>query len=113
MEISIYEPVDLIITLMKTTINGMTDRIRRLRQESFDTQPSLSIERALIETEFYKENEGKYPIPILRNVPNNKPEYSEAYRLRKFLEYFASVQDKELPPTSLLREFLGGSSFRY
>ena len=47
MEISIYEPVDLIITLMKTTINGMTDRIRRLRQESFDTQPSLSIERAL------------------------------------------------------------------
>jgi hypothetical protein len=66
MEISIYEPVDLITTLMKTTINGMTDRIRRLRQESFDTQPSLSIERALIETEFYKENEGKYPIPILR-----------------------------------------------
>ena len=54
-----------------------------------------------------------YAIPILRNVPNNKPEYSEAYRLRKFLEYFASVQDKELPPTSLLREFLGGSSFRY
>lgn len=54
-----------------------------------------------------------YAIPILRNVPNNKPEYSEAYRLRKFLEYFASVQDKELPPTSLLREFLGGSSFQY
>lgn len=54
-----------------------------------------------------------YAIPILRNVPNNKPEYSEACRLRKFLEYFASVQDKELPPTSLLREFLGGSSFRY
>ena len=54
-----------------------------------------------------------YAIPILRNVPNNKPEYSEAYRLRKFLEYFASVQDKELPPTSLQREFLGGSSFRY
>ena len=54
-----------------------------------------------------------YAIPILRNVPNNKPEYSEAYRLRKFLEYFASVQDKELPTTSLVREFLGGSSFRY
>lgn len=66
MEISIYEPVDLIITLMKTTINGMTDRIRQPTSESFDTQPSLSIERALIETEFYKENEGKYPIPILR-----------------------------------------------
>lgn len=45
---------------------GMNDRIKRLRQESFDAQPSLSIERALIETEFYKENYGKYPIPILR-----------------------------------------------
>ena len=59
MEISIYEPVDLIITLMKTTINGMTDRIRRLRQESFDTQPSLSIERALIETEFLQRKRRK------------------------------------------------------
>ena len=54
-----------------------------------------------------------YAEPILRNVPNNRPEYSEAYRLRKFLEYFVPLQDKELPPTSLLREFLGGSSFRY
>ena len=54
-----------------------------------------------------------YAEPILRKVPNNRPEYSEAYRLRKFLEYFVPVQDKELPPTSLLREFLGGSSFRY
>lgn len=54
-----------------------------------------------------------YAIPILRSVQNNRPEYSEAYRLRKFLEYFTSVQDKELPPTSLLREFLGGSSFNY
>lgn len=51
--------------------------------------------------------------PLLRKVPNNRPEYSEAYRLRKFLEYFVPVQDKELPPTSLLREFLGGSSFIY
>ena len=51
--------------------------------------------------------------PILRKVPNNRPEYSEAYRLRKFLEFFVPLQDKELPPTSLLREFLGGSSFRY
>ena len=50
---------------------------------------------------------------ILRKVPNNRPEYSEAYRLPKFLEYFVPLQDKELPPTSLLREFLGGSSFRY
>jgi uridine kinase len=54
-----------------------------------------------------------YAEPILRKVPNNCPEYSEAYRLRKFLEYFVPLQDKELPPTSLLREFLGGSSFRY
>ncbi len=54
-----------------------------------------------------------YAIPILRDVPENTPEYSEAYRLCKFLSYFESVQDKELPPTSLLREFLGGSSFRY
>ena len=54
-----------------------------------------------------------YAEPILRKVPNNRPEYSEAYRLRKFLEYFIPLQDKELPPTSLLREFLGGSSFRY
>ena len=54
-----------------------------------------------------------YAEPILRKVPNNRPEYSEAYRLRKFLEYFVPLQDKELPPTSLLREFLGGSSFRY
>ena len=54
-----------------------------------------------------------YAEPILRQVPNNRPEYTEAYRLRKFLEYFVPLQDKELPPTSLLREFLGGSSFRY
>ena len=54
-----------------------------------------------------------YAEPILRKVPNNRPEYSEAYRLRKFLEYFIPLQDKELPPTSILREFLGGSSFRY
>ena len=54
-----------------------------------------------------------YAEPILRKVSNNRPEYSEAYRLRKFLEYFVPLQDKELPPTSLLREFLGGSSFRY
>lgn len=45
---------------------GMNDRIKRLRKRSFEAEPSLSIERALIETEFYKENYGKYPIPILR-----------------------------------------------
>lgn len=51
--------------------------------------------------------------PILMRVPRTDPEYSEAYRLLKFLSYFDYVTDRELPPTSLLREFLGGSSFRY
>lgn len=51
--------------------------------------------------------------PVLRKVPNSCPEYSEAHRLLRFLSYFTPVQDKELPPTSLLREFLGGSSFNY
>lgn len=52
-------------------------------------------------------------IPILERVKENSPEYSEAYRLRKFLQYFEPIPDKDLPPTSLLREFLGGSSFKY
>jgi uridine kinase len=51
--------------------------------------------------------------PILMQVPRTVPEYSEAYRLLKFLSYFNYITDRELPPTSLLREFLGGSSFRY
>ncbi|NLD23929.1 MAG: nucleoside kinase [Bacteroidales bacterium] len=51
--------------------------------------------------------------PILMQVPKTVPEYSEAYRLLKFLSYFNYITDRELPPTSLLREFLGGSSFRY
>ena len=51
--------------------------------------------------------------PILTSVPRNCPEYAEAYRLLKFIKYFTPVQDKEIPPTSLLREFLGGSSFKY
>ena len=50
---------------------------------------------------------------ILKQVPNNKKEYAEAYRLLNLLSYFHYVEDKELPPTSLLREFLGGSSFKY
>jgi len=52
-------------------------------------------------------------IPILEQVKENRPEYSEAYRLHKFLQYFESIPDNDLPPTSLLREFLGGSSFTY
>ena len=51
--------------------------------------------------------------PILMGVPRNCPEYCEAYRLLKFINNFVPVQDKEIPPTSLLREFLGGSSFKY
>mgnify|MGYP003301761510 FL=1 len=54
-----------------------------------------------------------YLMPILEKVKENCPEYSEAYRLHKFLQYFESVPDNDLPPTSLLREFLGGSSFKY
>ena len=54
-----------------------------------------------------------YAESILSSVPQNCPEYSEAYRLLKFIKYFTPVQDKEIPPTSLLREFLGGSSFNY
>jgi uridine kinase len=51
--------------------------------------------------------------PILQEVPQTNPEYSEAYRLLKFLRFFSYVSIDELPNTSLLREFLGGSSFRY
>ena len=50
---------------------------------------------------------------VLEEVPENCEEYAEAYRLRKFLKYFASLPFRNLPPTSLLREFLGGSSFKY
>ena len=52
-------------------------------------------------------------LPILELVPENAPEYSEAYRLRKFLRDFIPMSDNVIPPTSLLREFLGGSSFQY
>ena len=51
--------------------------------------------------------------PILLLVPRAMPEFAEAHRLLKFLSYFNYIPDRELPPTSLLREFLGGSSFRY
>jgi len=51
--------------------------------------------------------------PILAEVPKYCDEYTETHRLLKFLNYFVSIQDREIPPTSLLREFLGGSSFRY
>lgn len=51
--------------------------------------------------------------PLLEQVPENCDEYAEAYRLLKFLKYFKGIPFNNLPPTSLLREFLGGSSFHY
>ena len=50
---------------------------------------------------------------ILSSVPKNCPEYSEAHRLLKFIHFFIPVDDKEIPPTSIMREFVGGSSFKY
>ncbi|MDD2799142.1 MAG: nucleoside kinase [Bacteroidales bacterium] len=51
--------------------------------------------------------------PLLAAVPRNCEEYSEANRLLRFLSYFYPIHEREIPPTSLIREFLGGSSFRY
>ena len=51
--------------------------------------------------------------PILQEVPPVVPEYSEARRLLKFLTYIVPIPEKEIPPTSILREFLDGSSFDY
>ncbi|MCR4808937.1 MAG: nucleoside kinase [Prevotella sp.] len=51
--------------------------------------------------------------PLLEQVPENCPEYAEAYRLLKFLHYIKPIPEDQIPPTSLLREFLGGSSFEY
>lgn len=50
---------------------------------------------------------------ILAAVPRNCPEYAEAHRLLKFLHYFIPISDREIPPTSIMREFVGGSSFKY
>ena len=51
--------------------------------------------------------------PLLEQVPENCPEYAEAYRLLKFLRYIRPIPEDQIPPTSLLREFLGDSSFVY
>ena len=51
--------------------------------------------------------------PLLEQVPENCEEYAEAYRLLKFLRYIRPIPEDQIPPTSLLREFLGGSSFEY
>ena len=55
----------------------------------------------------------EYAEPLLKQVPHNVPEYAEAWRLRALLSYFLPISEKDIPSTSLLREFLGGSSFRY
>lgn len=55
----------------------------------------------------------EYAEEVLKTVPRDIPEYGEAYRLRRFLSYFSPIGDQLIPSTSLLREFLGGSSFNY
>ena len=55
----------------------------------------------------------EYAEPVLRQVPHDVEQYANAYRLLKFLEYFDPIPTDQIPPTSLLREFLGGSSFHY
>jgi len=54
-----------------------------------------------------------YVEPLLQEVPPNRPEFDEADRLLKFLYYFNTISDSEVPPTSIIREFLGGSAFSY
>jgi uridine kinase len=55
----------------------------------------------------------KYAEPLLKAVPESQEEFCESNRLLKFLSYFKPIDDLEIPPTSVIREFLGGSSFRY
>ena len=55
----------------------------------------------------------RYVVPLLYKVPDTVPEFGEAHRLLKFLNNFQTISPEEIPPTSLLREFIGGSSFRY
>ena len=75
-------------------------------QESADAMfnSALNIEFAVLRT---------HAEIILASVPKNCPEYAEAHRLLKFLRYFIPISDKEIPPTSIMREFVGGSSFKY
>jgi uridine kinase len=54
-----------------------------------------------------------YAEPLLKTIPENESEFAEALRLMKFFSYFQPVSAREIPPTSILREFLGGSSFIY
>ena len=75
-------------------------------QESADAMfnSALNIEFAVLRT---------HAELILSQVPKNCPEYAEAHRLLKFIHFFLPVSDKEIPPTSIMREFVGGSSFKY
>lgn len=75
-------------------------------QESADVMfnSALNIEFAVLRT---------HAEVILSSVPKNCPEYAEAHRLMKFIHYFLPISDKEIPPTSIMREFVGGSSFKY
>ena len=75
-------------------------------QENADTMfnTAMIYELAAIKTQ---------AVPLLERVPENCEEHAEAYRLRKFLSYFTAIDHSVLPPTSLLREFIGGSSFTY
>ena len=75
-------------------------------QESADVMfnSALNIEFAVLRT---------HAEIILTSVPRNCPEYAEAHRLLKFIHYFLPISDKEIPPTSIMREFVGGSSFKY
>ena len=75
-------------------------------QESADVMfnSALNIEFAVLRT---------HAEIILSSVPKNCAEYSEAHRLLKFIHFFLPVSDKEIPPTSIMREFVGGSSFKY
>ena len=75
-------------------------------QESADVMfnSALNIEFAVLRT---------HAEIILASVPRNCPEYSDAHRLLKFIRYFIPISDTEIPPTSIMREFVGGSSFKY
>lgn len=55
----------------------------------------------------------RYVEPMLLEVPDTEPEYGEARRMLKFLENFTPIDPDQIPPTSILREFIGGSSFKY
>ncbi|MBR7102310.1 MAG: nucleoside kinase, partial [Tidjanibacter sp.] len=54
-----------------------------------------------------------FALPLLHSVPDTVEEYGEAQRLFKFLDNFLSIAPDAIPPTSILREFVGGSSFKY